>query len=153
MNDFAHAVATLQGYAHRAESRNYILAERYEEALNDLVRNPGRVGNPAELVDAALTNARQKLAHRGRAMPRPATPTLAALEPLGVLGVVAEVAPEESPSWPDALKPRTRRLLGLTALGYKPRDIAALENIAPATVWVALSRARAEARLLVELAA
>lgn len=148
MNDFAQAVATLQGYAQRAQSRNYVLAERYDEALNDIVRNPGRSGSATELVDISLANARKKLAHRAAVMPRPATPTLELLGPLGGLGIAVAADLSEPVGWPQALRPRTRRLLGLTALGFRPRDLAVLDATSPAQARVALCRARAEGRSL-----
>jgi hypothetical protein len=149
VNQFAQAVATLQGYAQHAESRSHFLTERYEEALNDLVRNPHRAGDAAVLVDGALANARKKLAHRGELMPRPASPTLEALDAVGGCGQTAAPAlPEEPPQWAAALKPRSRRLVGLTAIGFRAVDLARLEELSTPQTWVALSRARAEARLL-----
>ncbi len=153
MNEFAQAVATLQGYAGTAASRSHYLTERYDEALNDLLRNPARAGDAGELVDAALANARKKLAHRPALMPRAASDSLARLDETGATGTAPEPAvADELPAWFTKLKPRTRRLIALTALGFPPREVARLEGLTPQQSWVALSRARLRARALLEAA-
>jgi hypothetical protein len=147
VDDFAQAVAALQELTSQAESRSYLLTERYEEALNDLVRNPNRPGARDELIKVAVANARKKLARRAERAPLPATPTV---EIVAETAIRYSTPPPESASpapWVDRLRPRSRRLLGLTALGFPPRELALLENLTPQQTWVALSRARTEGRV------
>jgi DNA-directed RNA polymerase specialized sigma24 family protein len=153
MNEFAKAAATLQRITQTSASRSHFLTERYDEALNDLVRNPDRPGDARQLVDVALTNSRKKLAHRAPVTPRASSETLDLLEPTGGIGTTAApTEPDELPDWFVKLRPRTRRLIGLSALGFEPGDVARLDGVSRKSAWEALSRARAEARAALEAA-
>jgi DNA-directed RNA polymerase specialized sigma24 family protein len=154
LNEFVQAVAELQGCARTAASRSHYLTERYDEALNDLVRNPDRPGDAARLVGIAINNGRKKIAHRATRTPRAASDALAIIEITGGAETTpAPAEPEELPEWFTDLSPRTRQLLGLSALGFRPAEIAEIEGVSPKYAWESLSRARAEARALIKRAA
>jgi DNA-directed RNA polymerase specialized sigma24 family protein len=154
LDEFVQAVATLQGYTRTAASRSHYLTERYDEALNDLIRNPDRPGDSDRLVAVAVSNSRKKIALRGVRTPRAASDALAILEITGGARTTSPPSePQELPEWFTRLRPRSRHLLGLSALGFRPAEIAQIEGVSPKYAWEALSRARAEARALIEEAA
>jgi hypothetical protein len=157
LNEFEQAVAELQGCAQTAAPRSHYLTERYDEALNDLIRNPDRPGDVDRLIGAAINNSRKKIALRRAPTPRAASDVLLILEITGGSGTTpAPREPDELPEWFTRLSPRARRLLGLSALGFRPAEIAQIaqiEGVSPKYAWEALSRARAEARASIEAAA
>jgi DNA-directed RNA polymerase specialized sigma24 family protein len=62
--DVIAAVAILQRACLSSKGQESYWAERYEFALDDLLRTPGRLGPPAHLVRNALSNASKKQARR-----------------------------------------------------------------------------------------
>ena len=65
-DDVAVAILRMQNGVRRLETRSLFLTERYEAALDDLVRNPHRTGEPRHLIRNALSNARKRNARRAR---------------------------------------------------------------------------------------
>src|SRR2546430_6590067 len=63
-NDVAAAIAILQRGCLGAIGASCYWSERYELALDDLLRKPNRVGNPHHLVRNALSNARKRMEAR-----------------------------------------------------------------------------------------
>jgi DNA-directed RNA polymerase specialized sigma24 family protein len=144
-NAVCEAVALVQGFSCHYESRSHHVTECCEEALNDLVRNPARSGEPIDLVHTAMRNARKKLRRRSDvATIKAATPLID--DDRGLFGVVAPPALFEEPAWLGALSPSARRLVALDSLGFTRDEIAADADVSKSQLYVLLSRARAAAR-------
>lgn len=140
-DDVAQAVRYLQELCLRRGRQNFQLNQRCEEALDDLVRSPNRVGPPHWLVRDATRNATKKLQARTE---------IATVEPRGNVhlidaGVLAQ-EPSDRVVWFEQLTHCDRELVGMLALGFNAADLAAVEGTTSEAVYPRLSRARARAR-------
>src|SRR5581483_200603 len=68
--DTAEAVRILQSRLRAAETHDFRRAERYEAALDDLVRSPDRPGPVGHLVRNATSYGRKRAVRRARIAPR-----------------------------------------------------------------------------------
>lgn len=136
------AVKALQDRCSREQRQN--LGEVLEEALDDLVRNPDRPGDPDFLAGSAVARARTKL--KRRAEIAPTVPLEKVSEP-----ATGDSAKHEAMLARDAIErsdltARDRHYLRLVAAGADSREIAELEGVAVSLARVRLSRARNRAR-------
>lgn len=136
------AVAALQGRCSR-ERRQYD-GEVLEEALDDLVRNPQRRGEPDYLAGSAVARARTKLRRRAEIAPCVSLEKVAGL-------VVDDNGKHEAIMARDvvdriSLPSRDRRYLHLVAAGAESREIAEHEGVSLPLARVRLSRARKRVR-------
>lgn len=152
-DDVAKAIKFLQERLLRRKHNNY-WTERIELALDDLVRNPQRRGNPYYLARNALANSGKVLRRRREICriklmsdltPGNETASLPALEVFEEaccdLMSAAELLNDNSP-----LPTNDRELLKLAAIGYGASEIAAFQGSSPERVRVRLCRARTRIR-------
>jgi hypothetical protein len=136
------AIRALQDRCSRERRKN--VGEVLEEALDDLVRNPNRDGDPDFLAGSAVARARTKLKRRAEIAPsvplenvsEPATDDRGKHEVL-----MAKDAVERS-----GLTAKDRCYLRLVATGAGSREIAELEGVAVSLARVRVSRAHSRAR-------
>lgn len=149
-NDVAKAIEFLQKRLLRGKHNSY-WTERIELALDDLVRNPQRRGNPHYLARNALANSGKVLRRRSEICrinlmddlaPGNETASLPALkvfeEACCDLMSVAELLNDSL-----LLTNNDRELLKLAAVGYGASELAAFQESSPERVRVRLCRARA----------
>jgi hypothetical protein len=142
--DIAGAIALLQARASFYESRDHWRTEQAEEALNLLLAQPERQGDPKYLVRNALADARKKLSRRA--------------EILNLHGSEIDWLEEETSDdfaglliettdfLTHCLDPADRALLELACCGEAADAIATRFGLPIARVREELSRARARAR-------
>jgi DNA-binding CsgD family transcriptional regulator len=169
-DDVVAAIAILQERCRREGDRSPYWNERIERALDDLVRNPNRTGNPHHLVRNALSNAGQMLDRRRQLCSIQFVGTPADLEVYldldhrGMLDGRRRLHTARPGSWDDAadhhriavaswlahapLTRKDRRLLQLLAHGTEADEIAAHDNAPVHRVRVQVSRARQRASAL-----
>lgn len=137
--DVADAVGFLQHLSDRYGSRNFFLGRRYDEALDDLLRQPERRGDPRMLAQGALRNAAKKIDRRNQ---------IALIEPVGDRLPEVSLEPEdvtELPVWFRDLAAPDRVALGLIALGFGPAAAAQQLELPAERFRVRLFRARSRA--------
>jgi DNA-directed RNA polymerase specialized sigma24 family protein len=152
--DTASAVLILQDRLRAVESRDFRRAERYEAALDDLIRNPERAGPVGHLVRNAASYGLKRTARRSRLAPRqaltreaPDRGVAAHREVLVTHDDAAQLAIDlhdllDRAPLTDFERSALRRLAG----GAETRDIASDVAVPLPTVQVRISRARAKAR-------
>jgi hypothetical protein len=145
--DIADAVGFLQHLSDRYGSRNFFLGRRYDEALDDLLRQPERHGDPRVLAQGALRNAAKKIDRRNQ---------IALIEPVGDRLPEVLFEPEvatEVPAWFRGLAAPDRAALGLVALGFGPAAAAQQLDLPAERFRVRLFRARSRAAVALAVAA
>ena len=150
------AIAALQKKA-RAEQR-VGGGEVLEEALDDLVRSPERIGDHDHLVGSALARARTKVHRRRRLAPvvarideqpeAPATDSVLTVTPITTDNESHELIEVRDLIERSSLPARDRGYLRLVSTGFDARDIASLEELPLSQVRVRMSRAHRRAREL-----
>jgi len=136
------AVMALQDRCSHEQRQN--VGEVLEEALDDLVRNPDRQGDPNFLAGSAVARARTKLNRRAEIAPT--VPLEKVSEP-----AIDDSAKHEAVLARDAverggLTARDRHYLHLVAAGADSREIAELEGVAVSLARLRVCRARHRAR-------
>ena len=152
--DTASAFHILQDRLCTAEVRDYRRAERYEAALDDLVRNPERVGPVGHLVRNAASYGLKRSVRRARLAPRhdaravitpdgPVEPgkVLVTDDTYAQLEIEVRDVIERAP-----LTDFERAALQRLAAGAVAADIAADTGLPLPSVQVRISRARAKLR-------
>lgn len=151
--DTADAVRILQERLRSAETRDFRRAERYEAALDDLVRNPGRSGPVGHLVRNATSHGRRRAVRRARLAPRhepkpviddtPMTPreVLVVDDTGSQLEIELRDLIDRAP-----LQPADRLVMRDILGGATPADIAEKSNVPRGRLDVRVSRARARLR-------
>jgi hypothetical protein len=152
--DTAEAVRILQDRLRAAERHDFRRAERFEAALDDLVRNPDRPGPVGHLVRNATSYGRKRAVRRAQLAPRyDATPQAAAdgesvtREVVVVDDTVAQLEVDLRDLVDRAgLGPSDRTLVHLVLSGATVAEVADRSGVPRARLDVRLSRARTRLR-------
>jgi hypothetical protein len=146
--DVIQAISLLHQRQSRATQANTI--ERFDRALDELVRHPSRSGDPQKLANAAWGNAGKVVRDRSRrVIPYESdqhdwcTPHTDPYEAAAQRYFVSRIRRflDRAP-----LPPRCRPILRALADGSEAQDIAAAAGIPVARARVRISQARAQAR-------
>jgi hypothetical protein len=142
--DVATAIASMQSLVSRYESNNYWRAEQAEEALNILLLQPERQGNPRYLARNALADAAKKLKRRAAQTSDPE------LAPDWIKNQVTDglefLLIETADLLSRRLNPRDRALLAQAYRGISLDEMAQSLRLPIARIRERLSRARLRAR-------
>ncbi|MES2096820.1 MAG: hypothetical protein V4459_08660 [Pseudomonadota bacterium] len=149
-DDLTEAVLRLQGSLMRGRLQPW-RAEQTEEALNGLLSQPDRTGNPFHLERNAMSDARKKLQRRAALF----TEHIGEIDVMAEDGSTSETSDGEAydvlrADVIDSVRRRStaadREILGIALDGGSPGDVAEALGVSYEVAKVRLSRARQRAR-------